>query len=298
MMRARESALLLALAALPARAETPASSYLAELAAWRAGREAGLRSDTGWLTVAGLFWLEPGRTPFGSGPDCPVRLPPSAPAHAGELELAEGRVRYTLAQGVAASIDGRPAPRQGALRADREGEPTVLAFGPVTLSVIQRGERVGVRVKDRESAARRQFEGLAWYPASEQWRVEARFVPHHAPHTVAVPNVLGQVQEMPSPGYVVFSVQGRELRLDPVLEAPDAEQLFFIFRDGTTGRTTYSAGRFLYADQPRDGRVVLDFNKAYSPPCAVTPWATCPLPPKQNRLDVAIEAGERHTGRH
>ncbi len=297
-MRARVSALLLALAALPAPGETPASPYLAELAAWRAEREAKLRSDTGWLTVAGLFWLEPGRTRFGSGPDCPVRLPPSAPAQAGELELAAGRARYTLAQGVAATIDGRPAPLEGALRADRESQPTVLAFGPVTLFVIQRGERVGVRVKDRESAARLGFEGLEWYPASEQWRVEARFVPHRAPRTVAVPNVLGQVQEMPSPGYVVFSVRGRELRLDPVLEAPDADELFFIFRDATTGHTTYAAGRFLYTPLPRDGRVVLDFNKAQNPPCAFTPWATCPLPPKQNRLDAAIEAGERHTGRH
>lgn len=296
-VRARAAVLLLALSVLPAT-ETPAEGYLQEIAAWRAERETRLRSETGWLTLAGLFWLEPGRTRFGSGADCPVRLPASAPAHAGELEFSEGHTRYALAEGVEATFDGRPAPRQGELRSDHEGEPTVLAFGPVTFHVIQRGQRVGVRVKDRESAVRRQFAGLEWYPASEAWRVEARFIPYDSPRTVAVPNILGQVEQMASPGRVVFSLQGRELRLDPVLEEPDADELFFIFRDATTGHTTYAAGRFLYAPLPKDGRVLLDFNKAYNPPCAFTPWATCPLPPKQNRLDLAIEAGERHRGKH
>lgn len=289
-------ALLLSTPTTPGAA--PAQTFDQEIAAWRAQREARLRAEDGWLTVAGLFWLEPGRTRFGSGADCPVRLPPSAPAHAGELELEAGRPRYTLAAGVVAGLQGRPAPKQGELRTDRDGQPTVLAFGPVTLYVIQRGARLGVRVKDRDSAARREFRGLEWFQADERWRVEGRFVPYEKPRSLAVPNVLEQVEQMPSPGYVVFNLQGRELRLDPVLEAPDAEDFFFIFRDATSGQTTYPGGRFLYAARPSGGRVVLDFNKAYSPPCAFTPWATCPLPPAQNRLDVAIEAGERHTGGH
>jgi len=158
--------------------------------------------------------------------------------------------------------------------------------------VIERGGRYGIRLKDRESALLKEFGGLRWFPVREDYRVEARFVPHASPMKIAVPNILGQVEELPSPGYAAFTIGGREVRLDPVLEEPGATELFFIFRDQTTGKQTYPAGRFLYAPMPKDGRVTLDFNKAYSPPCAFTPYATCPLPPKQNRLSVRIEAGE------
>jgi uncharacterized protein (DUF1684 family) len=144
----------------------------------------------------------------------------------------------------------------------------------------------------------KEFTGLRWFPVQEDYRVEGRFVPYTSAKTIAVPNILGQVEEMPSPGYVAFTIGGREVRLDPVLEEPGASELFFIFRDQTTGKETYPAGRFLYAAMPKDGRVTLDFNKAYSPPCAFTPFATCPLPPKQNRLPVRIEAGEMHSGHH
>ncbi len=293
---------LLAALALPAAAAAPAAvppdTYLREVATWRAERETRLRADDGWLTVAGLIWLEPGRVRFGSGPACQVRLPASAPAYAGDLELEAGRVRYSLAPGVVAGLDGRPAPARGELHNDHAEHPTVLAFGPVSFYVIQRGQRLGVRVKDRDSAARRDFKGLDWYPVEERWRVEARYVPYESPRSVAVPNVLGQVEEMASPGYVVFKLGETELRLEPVLESPQAQDFFFIFRDATTGKTTYPGGRFLYAPRPAGGRVTLDFNKAYSPPCAFTPFATCPLPPKQNRLEVAIEAGERFAGSH
>ena len=300
-MRLLATALLAPLALLaapPPSAAVPADTYLREVAAWRAERETRLRADDGWLTVAGLFWLEPGRARFGSGPACQVRLPASAPAYAGDLELEAGRVRYTLAPGVVAGLDGRPAPARGELHNDREEHPTVLAFGPVSFYVIQRGQRLGVRVKDRDSAARRDFKGLDWYPVEERWRVEARYVPYESPRSVAVPNVLGQVEQMASPGYVVFKLGETELRLEPVLESPQAEDFFFIFRDATTGKTTYPGGRFLYAPRPAGGRVTLDFNKAYNPPCAFTPWATCPLPPKQNRVDVPVEAGERNAGGH
>ena len=286
------------LAAPPPSAAVPADTYLREVAAWRAERETRLRADDGWLTVAGLFWLEPGRVRFGSGPACQVRLPASAPAYAGDLELEAGRVRYSLAPGVVAGLDGRPAPARGELHNDHAEHPTVLAFGPVSFYVIQRGQRLGVRVKDRDSAARRDFKGLDWYPVEERWRVEARYVPYESPRSVAVPNVLGQVEQMASPGYVVFKLGETELRLEPVLESPQAEDFFFIFRDATTGKTTYPGGRFLYAPRPAGGRVTLDFNKAYNPPCAFTPWATCPLPPKQNRVDVPVEAGERNAGGH
>lgn len=275
-----------------------ADAYDDEIAAWRAQREARLRADDGWLTLAGLFWLSEGDNPVGSAEANEMRLPPSAPAQAAMLEFHQGEVRYRLAPGVTgATLDGAPAPVSGTLRSDADGPPSLLGFGSVTLHVVRRGERFGVRVKDRDSAARRDFKGLDWYPVDPAWRVRARFVPHAAPVFVRVPNVLGQVNEMRSPGDVVFTLDGRELRLTPVLESDD-DELFFIFKDATSGKQTYPAGRFLYAPLPRDGFVTLDFNKAYSPPCAFTPYATCPLPPEGNRLTVAVAAGEKSAARH
>ena len=169
----------------------------------------------------------------------------------------------------------------------------MLVLGPVSLQVIERGGRFGIRMKDNQSAQRRAFAGLTWYPVSEAHRVVARFVPHSEKKTIAIANVLGQEDQMASPGYAVFKIGDKEVRLDPVLEEPDAKELFFIFKDQTAGRDTYPAGRFLYTDLPKDGTVVLDFNKAYSPPCAFTAYATCPLPAPQNRLAVRIEAGEK-----
>src|SRR5262249_19797787 len=151
---------------------------------------------------------------------------------------------------------------------------------------------------DPESPQRKAFAGLTWFPVSESYRVVARFVPAAAPRSIAVPNILGQTIDMPSPGRAVFTLGGKELGLDAVLEEPDAQELFFIFRDGTSGKETSPAGRFLYAELPKDGTVVLDFNKAYSPPCAFTPHATCPLPPRQNRLAVRVEAGEKYAKPH
>jgi uncharacterized protein (DUF1684 family) len=157
---------------------------------------------------------------------------------------------------------------------------------------------MGVRVKDPESPVRRGFKGLQWFPVDEGWRVNARFVPHQPPRTVELADVTGAVQRLTAPGYVVFTHGGRELTLEPVLEEEGAKELFFIFKDQTSGRETYGAGRYLYAALPQDGTVVIDFNKAYSPPCAFTRFATCPLPPRQNRLAVRVQAGEKHTGEH
>jgi uncharacterized protein (DUF1684 family) len=163
--------------------------------------------------------------------------------------------------------------------------------------VIKRGERVRLRITDSESPARRGFAGLRWFPVDEAYRVRGRFLPASRPRTIPIPNVLGQVEPMPSPGEVVFTLGGREHHLVPVRERGET-QLFFIFHDETAGRETYPSGRFLYADPPQDGTVVLDFNRAYSPPCAFTNFATCPLPPPQNRLPLRIEAGELRPAHH
>lgn len=275
----------------------PGPAYVAEVEAWRARREAALRSDTGWLAVAGLVWLKPGANTFGSAADNDVVLPASVPAHAGTFELSGKATRVRLAPGVSATVGGEPAEGRE-LRADDAGAPDVLSFGRVTVQVIARGGRYGIRVKDLDAETRKRFGGLQWFTVDESLRVVARFVPHPAPKAIPIANVLGQVSDMPSPGQAVFRLGGKTHRLDAVLEEPDAKELFFMFRDGTTGKETYPAGRFLYAPLPENGRVVLDFNKAYSPPCAFTAFATCPLPPRQNRLAVRIEAGEKYSGGH
>jgi len=265
------------------------SSYESEIAAWRAEREARLRADGGWLTVAGLFWLKDGDSRFGSDPSGEIVLPAAAPSHAGVLTLHGSETSFRLEDGVAASIEGKPV-TGGVLHADTSDKPDVLSMGRLTLQVIERGGRYGIRLKDMDSERRKTFPGLKWFPVKESYRVVARLEP--ASGMISITNILGQVSEMPRPGHLVFTLGGKELTLDPVLEAPDATDLFIMFWDPTAPKETYGAGRFLYVDLPKDGKVVVDFNKTYSPPCAFTPYATCPLPPKQNRLPVRIEAGE------
>jgi len=171
----------------------------------------------------------------------------------------------------------------------------LLELRTIQFHLIRRGDRLGVRSKDSESPVRTEFRGIEHYPASWEWRVEGRFEPYEPPKHVPVPTVLGTVDDELSPGAVVFEAEGRTLRLD-VLEGADEHEVFVIFGDTTNGTETYGGGRFLYADLEPGGRLVLDFNKAYNPPCAFTPYATCPLPPKQNRLPLAIRAGEKKYG--
>jgi uncharacterized protein len=282
-----------------AAVRAPDPAYRAEIETWRAQREARLKSDGGWLQVVGLFWLKPGPTSFGTDPANGIVLPAgSAPARAGVFELRDGKTTVRMENGVEATVGGTPVSVRE-LRPDVPGPADVLKLGPrLTLHVIERGGRHGIRLKDTQSTLLKEFAGLRWFPVREDYRIDARFVTYDPPKTIPVPNILGQVEELPSPGYVAFTVGGRELRLEPVLEEPGAHELFFIFRDQTAGKETYPAGRFLYTPMPKDGVVALDFNRAYSPPCAFTPYATCPLPPKQNRLTVRIEAGEMRSGHH
>jgi hypothetical protein len=271
--------------------------YRAGVLEWRAEREARLTAEGGWLTVVGLFWLEAGENRFGTDPAGDVVLPAgSAPERAGSFELKDGRVLVALAPEAKATIGGQPVSGATVLRPDAAGPPDVLEMGALSLHVIRRGDRHGIRLKDRNAAARREFTGLRWFEVKEDYRVEARWVEHPRPKPIKVPNVLGQSASMPSPGYAEFTLGGKSLRLDAVLESPEPEELFIIFRDETSGKETYGAGRFLYADLPTGGKVVLDFNKAYNPPCAFTPYATCPLPPPQNRMPVRVEAGEMTYG--
>jgi uncharacterized protein (DUF1684 family) len=271
-------------------------AYEQEIEAWRRDRKARLISDGGWLTVVGLFWLKEGANRFGSDLTADIVLPAhSAPARAGVFRLAGGKVSVEVVPGVPVTLGGKP-PGKMALRPDTLGEPEVLVLGRLWMNVVERGGRVGIRLKDMTSGARARFKGIEYHPIRPEYRVTGRLVPHAGDKDkkIPVPNVLGYVEKMPSPGSVSFELAGRKLGLEPVWETPDATELFFVFRDLTSGKGTYPAGRFFYATPAKDGTIVLDFNKAYSPPCAFTAFATCPLPPKQNHLPVAIEAGERY----
>jgi uncharacterized protein (DUF1684 family) len=255
-----------------------ATDYQSEIAAWRRAREANLKAEGGWLSLAGLFWLNEGANSFGTDPANRIALG-DGPARAGVFELHDGKV--TVLQ------DGRT-------RELKPDSADAVTAGRLSLFVIQRGGKYGIRLKDPESQARRKFHGLSYWAAREEYRVTARFTP--APREIPITNVLGQTEPMKCPGYVTFRLVGRQLRLYPVLEEPQAKELFFIFRDRTSGKETYGAARFLDSELPREGQVVLDFNRAYNPPCAFTPYATCPLPPLENRLPVRIEAGEKKYG--
>lgn len=287
-------ALLLGAIAL-AQPLAPDPAYTAEIEQWRRGREARLRSDDGWLSLAGLFWLKEGENTVGAGPSNDIVLPKgSAPERLGVFEFHNGTVSFHSAPGVTVTINGSAA-TSAALRPDSSDSPGVLRSKDLTMYVIQRGDRYGIRLKDKNSEARRMFTGLKYFPVNPEYRVKARFVAYSPAKLIAIPNILGQVEQDPSPGYVVFKLRGQDLRLDPIIED---DSLFFIFKDLTSGAQTYPPGRFLNTDMPRNGEVVLDFNKAYNPPCVFTPYATCPLPPEQNKLPIAIEAGELRYGGH
>jgi uncharacterized protein (DUF1684 family) len=286
--------LLAVLAGAAAPAPSPAG-YKAEVEAWRRDREARLRAPDGWLSLVGLTWLHPGENRFGAAPDDEVRLPPPAPPHAGALLVDGTAARVRLAPGASASLNGKPfAAREGALRTDAaDATPDLLGFGGVTLQVIDRAGRLGARVKDPASPTRRAFAGLAWFPIDPAYDTVARLEAHAAPVEIVVPDATGGTQHLESPGTLAFTLLGKPTRLDAVRDGPDDGDLLVVFRDATTGHETYGAGRFLRAQRRPDGSYAVDFNRAYSPPCAFTPYATCPLPPPQNRLGVRIPAGEK-----
>jgi uncharacterized protein (DUF1684 family) len=271
-------------------------TYRATVKKWRDEREARLKADGGWLSVAGLAWLKPGENRFGTSKAAAVVLPEgSAPPFAGVFELKGTETTVRLAEGAVARMAGLPIAGTAVLRPD-SGD--IVELGPVTLQVIERGGRFGIRIRDKNAAARREFTGCRWYEIKEGYRIEAKWVAYPEPRPLKVPNILGQTESMPSPGYAEFDVGGKLVRLDGVLETAQSTELWFILRDQTSGHETYPAGRFLYADLPKLGKVVLDFNKSYNPPCAFTAYATCPLPPPQNWMPVKIEAGELNYGTH
>lgn len=294
----RRSILILVLLAGAARAQD--TKYQDEIAQYRKTRLERLQSDTGWLTVAGLFWLEPGPNTFGTDPSNQIVLPEgSAPAFAGMFQHGlEGHTSVLPGKDVTILCRGSQVGQGLRLRTDADDETDILELGRLRMFVIQRGARYAIRMRDLDSPQRTKFRGIETYALDPAYRVEARFEAYDPPRGVPIANIIGTVDTMRVPGALRFELQGQELRLDAIQEDPKSKSFFMIFSDETSGEETYGAGRYLYTDLPQDGRVVVDFNKAYNPPCAFTPHATCPLPPLQNILPVAIRAGEKKYGDH
>jgi len=276
-------------AVLTARAQVD-PAYQHEVEKFRAEEIEDLKSN--WLVLAGLFWLKPGANSFGTAASNAIVLPEgTAAAKAGVFERKGDEVTIRMEPGAAATIDNRLV-TTARLQPDTSGKPTVIALGRLRMHVIKRGERIGIRLKDLQNPALRNFTSLQFFPLDATYRVTATWVPSDGKRTVDVPNVLGDVSHETIPGEVRFTLNGQQLTLT-ALGGDAAKGLFFVFSDPTSKSDTYPSGRFLEADAVKDGKVVIDFNKAYNPPCAVTPYATCPLAPKENRLAEAIPAGEK-----
>jgi uncharacterized protein len=298
-MRAHLACFLLIVGAAAAAGQ-PTGGYQKTIAEWRAQEEASLKAEDGWLTVVGLHWLKEGESRVGSNTSFEVPLPKPAPDRVGTITVRVGKVRFKPAVGVAVSLNGKPAV-EAELKSDAEPKYDVLAVGRVKFFIIKREDKFGVRVKDNDSAASKEFSGLRWYPIDVSWRIQAKYVPWDKPHPVTFDTTVGVKERDESPGYVSFQRSGKQFTLEPVV---DGKQLWFVMRDLTSGKTTYAASRFLYTDLPKDGvrksgLVELDFNRAENPPCVFTDFATCPLPPPQNRLPLEVTAGEQmYRGHH
>jgi uncharacterized protein len=262
------------------------ATYRAQIEKWRHSYETTLKSEDGWLTVTGLFWLHEGENKFGSDPLNDIVLTEgNVPAELGSFNMHDGKIEVRIDAGVQIKLKGQSV-QTAAILPDSDDR---LAIGDLSLLVHKSGERYAVRVKDKNSKLRKNFAGVSWFPVDERYRVTAKFVPYDPPHELEIQNLAGDTLKIPSPGYAEFTLAGEQYRLEAIAQASG---LNFIFRDLTSGKETYPAARFLDTPAPTNGQLVLDFNEAYNPPCAYNPYTTCPLPPPQNRLRIRIAAGE------
>jgi len=293
------AAAVLGVAAVPA---ATIDNYKQSVEQWRAGRIERLTAADGWLSLIGLEWLKEGANRVGSAADNDIVLG-AGPAHLGVVTLErDGSTRIALDKHSGATIDGKAigeAPLVDDAHVAGDAAPTRVAFGSASFHVIDRDGRKGLRVRDTEAPTRKHFLGIDAFPIDPSWRIEASWVPAQPGETLEMGTVIGTVDKYPVPGRLEFTRDGKRFEILPVIEVPGDAQYFVVFADRTSGKETYGAARFVYVDPPQDGKVVLDFNKAYNPPCAFTPFATCPLAPPENRLDLRVTAGEKkYRGAH
>jgi uncharacterized protein (DUF1684 family) len=271
------------------------SNYQETIDSWHAKRIESLKAENGWLNLVGLFWLEEGKNTFGTDKQNHIVFPAgSIAAEAGYFERKGNTVKLVAAIGVNFAINGKPVTETIVFHPDSSRAPTVVA-GNLKWTIIKRDNKIGIRLRDIKSPTLTAFKSIERFEIDSNWKIDAtlQLVPKTS---IAITNVLGQTNEQQSPGKLLFIINGKQYSLDALEEG---NELFIIFGDATSGKTTYPAGRFLYANKPdANGKTIIDFNKAYNPPCAFTDFATCPLPPKQNILPIAVTAGEKDFGHH
>jgi uncharacterized protein (DUF1684 family) len=266
------------------------NGYQKEFERWKEKRLARLKSETGWLNLAGLFWLEDGVNTIGSDSSNTIIFPEKAPAKMGKYIVERGQVRFVPETGVSILLDGKQI-EETEIATDKTGKPTLLESGSLAWFIIERGDLFGIRLRDYEHPAIDKLNHIETFPANRDWIIEAVFEPYDTPRELLIPTIIGTVEKNMCPGILRFQVNGVEQQLFPVSAG---KRLFVIFADETSAVETYGGGRFLYLQNPdRKNRVDIDFNKAFNPPCAFTEYATCPLPPRDNFLTVRIEAGEK-----
>ncbi len=288
--------LIVFLSACSERYEQNASpEYIKEIEEWHKKRIENLKRENGWLNLVGLYWLNEGENKFGSSTENDIIFPENAPEFIGSFILKDSIVTAEILPNVNVLLNDSVV-KKIVMKDDLSGEPTTLKLGSLRWFIIKRGNKFGVRVRDLEAILVKEFKGIERFPVNKNWQVEARFVPFDSPKKIMIPNIIGTEDEETITGKLIFNLKGKEYSLAPI---ESGAKLFIIFADETNGETTYGAGRFLYADKPDStGKVTVDFNKAYNPPCVFTKYATCPLPPQQNRLSIKITAGEKNFGEH
>jgi uncharacterized protein len=269
--------------------------YIQGITKWRQEMDANLRRENGWLALAGLYWLRKGTNLIGSDSEADILLPARSPARLGTFEFDGNNVTLNVEDSTPVEVNGTPA-QNVLLDADQEDVPSFVTFDDIRMVVVRRSKGVGIRVWDNSREQRRTFPSRQWYPVKPELRVPAIYNRYEIPKIVKMPDILGAVLDEPMQGFVSFELNGQVHELI-VEELPD-RRLFIQFMDKTNGNPTYPSGRYHYADAHLNGRTFLDFNKAYSPPCAFTDYATCTFPPQENHLNVAIEAGEIFPGQH
>ena len=260
---------------------------------WQEKRTERLKSKNGWLNLAGLFWLEEGDNTIGSDSANSIIFPDGAPAFIGKFTLEEGIISFEVHPGTNIIMNGEPVIKT-VIQTDRSGNVSMLETGSYAWFIIDRSPRFGIRLRDYDHPAIEEFHGIETYEPDPGWVIEAEFERYEEPRELLIPTVVGTVEKNLSPGVLKFEIGGNRQELHP---SSAGKGLFLIFADESSGLETYGGGRFLYIDSIGEGnRVKIDFNRAYNPPCAFTPFATCPLPPRENFLTVSIEAGEKFSG--
>lgn len=276
------------LACAPAAAMT---EHQQDVAAWRSARVQRLTAEDGWLSLVGLHWVPAGKPQtIGNGAANDVDIG-RGPKRLGSLEWTESKPSFKVEAGVSVTVDGTAATDIELLHKD-VAKPVVLAFGSASLQLIERGDKYALRIKDSEAPTRTGFKGISYFDIDPSWRIDARFESYPEPRTIEIATVVGTIEEYPNPGRIVFERDGKTHSIEALVEDGE-EQYFLIIADRSSGKETYGMARYLYAGPPVNGHIVVDFNKAYNPPCAFTAYATCPMPPDGNRLDLYVSAGEK-----